>query len=48
MNNRERVREIEDTRDTKVDLPVDYRNAETVDVNYQMIFYQNYFILFLF
>ncbi|CAF0892467.1 unnamed protein product [Adineta ricciae] len=35
LNHRERVREIDDTRDTKVDLPVDYREIETVeDENY--------------
>ena len=28
---RERPPEINDTRHTKVDLPVDYREAETVD-----------------
>lgn len=32
-NNRERAREIADTRDTKIDLPVHYREVETVDVN---------------
>ena len=31
MNHRERPREIDDTRDTKVDLPVDYGEAETID-----------------
>jgi hypothetical protein len=31
LNNREHAREIDDTRDTKVDLPVDYREVETVD-----------------
>lgn len=33
LNQRERVREIEDTRDTKVELPVDFREVETVEVN---------------
>ncbi len=32
-NYRERVREVDETRDTKVDLPVDYREVETVDVS---------------
>lgn len=31
LNHRERVREIDETRDTKVDLPVDYREVETVE-----------------
>ncbi|UJR30426.1 hypothetical protein I4U23_017960 [Adineta vaga] len=30
-NHRERVRQIDDTRDTKIDLPVDYREIETVE-----------------
>ncbi|CAF0892673.1 unnamed protein product [Adineta steineri] len=30
LNHRERIREIDDTRDTKVDLPVDHRQVETV------------------
>ena len=41
LNHRERVREIDDTRDTKVDLPVDYREVETVEVcRFQIIFNQ--------
>lgn len=31
MNHRERIREIDDTHDTKVDMPIDYREAETID-----------------
>ncbi|CAF4450180.1 unnamed protein product, partial [Didymodactylos carnosus] len=31
VNHRERIREIEDTKDTKVDLPVDMKEVETVD-----------------
>ena len=31
MNHRERPREIDETHDTKVDLPVDYRDAQPVD-----------------
>ncbi|CAF0756043.1 unnamed protein product [Rotaria sordida] len=31
LTNRERAREVDETRDTKVDLPVDYRQAETVE-----------------
>ncbi|CAF3450800.1 unnamed protein product [Rotaria sp. Silwood1] len=31
LNHREHVREIDETRDTKVDLPVDYREVETVE-----------------
>jgi hypothetical protein len=34
LNHRERAREIDETRDTKVDLPVDYREVETVEVSY--------------
>lgn len=32
LNYRERVREIEDTRDTKVEIPVNFRELETVEV----------------
>jgi hypothetical protein len=32
LNHRERAREIDETQDTKVDLPVDYREIETVEV----------------
>ncbi|CAF3405616.1 unnamed protein product [Rotaria socialis] len=31
LNHREHVREIDETHDTKVDLPVDYREVETVE-----------------
>jgi len=31
VNHRDRAREVDETRDTKVDLPVDYRDVETVD-----------------
>ena len=31
LNHRDRAREIDETRDTKVDLPIDYRDAETVE-----------------
>jgi len=31
LNRRERVHEVNETRDTKVDLPVDYREVETVE-----------------
>jgi hypothetical protein len=31
MNHRQHAREIDETHDTKVDLPVDYRDAEPVD-----------------
>lgn len=34
MNHRERAREIDETRDTKVELPVDYREVETVEVSF--------------
>lgn len=37
FQHRERVREIEDTRDTKVDLPVDYRELETVEVSHPLV-----------
>ena len=37
-NHREHAREIDDTRDTKVDLPADYREPETVDVSDRIIF----------
>ncbi len=30
-NHRERVREVNETRDTKVDLPIDYREVQTID-----------------
>jgi len=30
-NHRDRAHEIEETRDTKIDLPIDYRQVETVD-----------------
>lgn len=30
-NHRDRAREIDDTHDTKIDLPVGYREVETVD-----------------
>lgn len=32
-NHRERAREVDDTRDTKVEIPIDYREIETVEVN---------------
>ncbi len=31
MNHRERVREVDETHDTKTDLPVDYRQVQTID-----------------
>ncbi|CAF2120918.1 unnamed protein product [Rotaria magnacalcarata] len=31
LSHRERVREVDETRDTKIDFPVDYREAETVE-----------------
>lgn len=31
MNQRERPREIDDTRDTKIDLPIGYQDVQTVD-----------------
>ncbi|CAF3564224.1 unnamed protein product [Rotaria socialis] len=31
LNHRERVHEVDETRDTKIDFPVDYREAETVE-----------------
>ena len=31
LHHRERAREIEDTHDTKVDLPVDHRKVETIE-----------------
>jgi hypothetical protein len=31
LNRRERIHEVNETRDTKVDLPVDYREVETVE-----------------
>ncbi|UJR16130.1 hypothetical protein I4U23_003041 [Adineta vaga] len=31
LNHRERIREIDETRDTKVDLPVEHRQVETVE-----------------
>ncbi len=33
VNHRERAREIEETRDTKVELPVGYREVETVEAS---------------
>ena len=33
LNNRERAREVDETRDTKVELPVDFREVETVEVS---------------
>ena len=39
-NQRERAREVEETRHTKVDLPVDYREVETVEVNYRINFFR--------
>ena len=32
VNHRERAREVEDTRETKVEVPVDLRDVETVEV----------------
>ncbi len=43
---RQRAREIDETGDTKVDLPVDYREVETVEVSYQV--YLLNFIIFSF
>ena len=31
INHREHAREIDETRDTKTDIPVDYREVQTVD-----------------
>ena len=31
MNHRERALEVDETRDTKTDLPIDYRQIQTVD-----------------
>ncbi len=31
MNHREHAREIDETHDTKVDLPIDYREVQTVE-----------------
>ncbi len=31
MNHRERALEVNETRDTKIDLPIDYRQIQTVD-----------------
>ena len=32
VNHRDRAREVDDTRETKVEIPVDFRDVETVDV----------------
>ncbi|CAF5187031.1 unnamed protein product, partial [Rotaria sp. Silwood1] len=31
LTHRERAREVDETRNTKVDIPVDHREAETVE-----------------
>lgn len=38
LNHREHVREVDETRDTKVELPVNYREVETVEVSSLEIF----------
>ena len=46
LNYRERVREIDETRDTKVDLPVDFRDVETVEVNSHSFFPRHSHLVF--